>query len=85
MEREAAAAAYQALHQEQGYHDGTFTQWAAERSAAYPYPAMAGVSIGAAANDLTPWDTFTTEVDASPVPPSTAGEQHEPAEATEDR
>ena len=75
MEREAAAAAYQALHQEQGYHDGTFTRWAAERSAAYPYPAMAGVSIGAAANDLAPWDTFTTEVDASPAGPVSVADE----------
>ena len=76
MEREAAEAAYQALHGEKaGWHDGTFTSWAAERSPSHPYPAMAGVSIGVAATDLTPWDRFTTQRDASPVPPSVSGEQ----------
>lgn len=69
MEREAAQAAYEALHEKQPWHDGTFTSWAKERSASHPYRYDAGVSIGATETDLTPWDLFTTKADASPVQP----------------
>jgi len=72
MERFAADAAYSALHTEEAgaaYHDGTFTSWAAKRSASHPYSAMAGVTIGVADRDLAPWDRFTKDRDASPVAP----------------
>ena len=73
MEREAAAAAVASLRGEDAnYHDGTFTSWAKERSASHPYPAGAGEAIGVADRDLTPWDEFTTKLDASPIPPSTS-------------
>lgn len=86
MEREAAQAAYMALHEAQGFHDGTFTRWAAEHSEAHPYAAMSGVAIGVATTDLAPHDAFTTEADASPVESvaqETDGEQDEPAEQAE--
>ena len=70
MEREAADAAYAALHdQDSGamFHDGTFTSWAAKRSPSHPYAATAGVTIGVADRDLAPWDRFTKDRDASPV------------------
>lgn len=71
MEREAAQAAVNALRGENAqWHDGTFTSWAKERSASHPYPAGEGESIAIADSDLAPWDKFTTERDASPIPPS---------------
>lgn len=68
MEREAAEAAYSALHgKDAAYHDGTFTDWAKTRSASHPYAAQSGMSIGVADRNLAPWDAFTTQVNASPV------------------
>lgn len=78
MEREAADAAYQALHDEESgaaFHDGTFTRWAGKRSASHPYAANAGVTIGVADRNLAPWDRFTKDRDASPVEPSVGAEQ----------
>ena len=69
MEREAADALYARLHEKQPYHDGTFTSWAEHRSASHPYHFHDGVKIGVAESDLTPHDMFTTEQNASPVPP----------------
>lgn len=70
MEREAAKEAYDELHKEAQYHDGTFQRWSKVRSHQHPYRYDAGVTIGAAETDLTPWDRFTTERDASPLPDS---------------
>ena len=76
MERDAAQAAYSDLHGEDaGWHDGTFTRWAAERSAAFPYSASSGVSIHVADADVAPWDDFTTNRDASPIEPKSLPEQ----------
>lgn len=75
MEREAAAAALDALRGEDAaWHDGTFTNWSKTRTnslgdVTHPYPAGAGEALGVADVDLTPWDKFTTELNASPVPP----------------
>lgn len=81
MEREAAIEAYAALHGEDAaWHDGTFTRWSKSRSAEFPYPALAGVSIGVAATDIAPHDQFTTRRDASPfasVAQQAPGEQHD--------
>ena len=76
MEREAAEAAYDALHngEKAGWHDGSFTSWVDERSKSHPYPARAGVSTGVAETDLAPWDHFTTKRDASPIDPAILGE-----------
>lgn len=70
MERLAAEAAYLALHEDEPYHDGTHTNWAKDRSREYPYHATEGVSVGVALTDLTPWDHFMTQPDASPIPPT---------------
>jgi hypothetical protein len=68
MEREAAQAVYDMLHEDQPWHDGTFTSWAKNRSAKHPYHFKHGVTIGVAAQNVSPWDEFTTKHDASPVP-----------------
>lgn len=71
MEREAAAAALADLRGDTAnYHDGTFADWAPKRSDEHPYPAGAGESIGVADRDLAPHDHFTTDLEASPIPPS---------------
>lgn len=75
MEREAAQAAYDALHKDMEWHDGSFQSWAKERSASHPYHFRYGVKIGVAAADLTPYDAFTTEIDASPIPPEDDDDQ----------
>ena len=91
MEQRAAAAAYGALHEGEGkrpFHDGTFTNWAAEWSPTFPYRYDDGVSINVSDRDLTPWDEFTTRTNASPLPPSVAeqapGEQDEAADEAAD-
>ena len=84
MEREAALAAYNELHGEDAaYHNGTFTSWSKTRSSSHPYGAGDGVSIGVAQMDVNPWDKFTTERDASPLPPSVSEQQIEPAHAAD--
>lgn len=84
MEREAAQAAYRDLHEERPWHDGTFTSWAAKRSASHPYPFDAGVQIGVADTDVAPWDHFATKRDASPVAPDDAlGDREEADDAGE--
>lgn len=74
MEREGAQAAYAELHKDRPYHNGKFTSWAADRSASHPYHFTDGVKIGVAAEDLASWDKFTTETNASPVPPEGDGD-----------
>lgn len=69
MERDAAQALYADLHEKAPYHDGTFTDWEAKRSSSHPYHFNDGVSFGVAEADPSPWDLFTTRVDASPVQP----------------
>lgn len=68
MEREAAAAAYAALHEDEPYHDGSFTSWAEKRSRTHPYHALEGVKFGVADADLSPEDKFTTDPHARPSP-----------------
>lgn len=70
MERDAAQAAYDELHKEQQYHDGTFTNWVAKRSVEFPYAANEGVTIGVADSDLQPWADFRFDLNAAPAPPS---------------
>lgn len=67
MEREAAEAAYTALHEAAGFHDGTFTSWVKDRSDSHPYAAASGVAISVAKRDVAPHDEFTTDRDASPL------------------
>lgn len=72
MEREAAHAAYEALHRELPWHDGTFQSWAKERSSSHPYHFTHGVRVSVSDEDLAPWDTFTTERNASPLRPASS-------------
>lgn len=68
MELTAAEDAYDELHKAAPYHDGTFAEWAAERSSEYPYHAKAGVTFYVADEDTNPDDAFTTDAGAIPVP-----------------
>jgi hypothetical protein len=63
-------AAYHRLHKGAEYHDGSFMKWSPVQSKEFPFHMDSGVTIGVASTDLAPWDEFTTERDASPVPPS---------------
>lgn len=76
MEREAAVGMYAALHEEAPFHDGSFQNWAKKRSAEHPYHFTDGVKVVVTDRDLAPWDTFTTDVNASPVRPE-AGQTSE--------
>lgn len=58
MELAAAQWRYSQMHEDRPYHDGTFTKWAKERSAKYPYHADDGVTIWVAETDLNPHDHF---------------------------
>lgn len=68
MARESANAAYEALHKDRPWHNGSFRSWATERSDSHPFYYTHGVTIGVADFDAAPWDLFTTEANASPVP-----------------
>jgi hypothetical protein len=69
MEREAAEAFYAALHDKAPWHNGAFSSWAKEQSPRHPIHFRHGVTVGVAPVDLSPWDKFTTDANASPVPP----------------
>lgn len=69
MEREGAQGRYRDLHKDREHHDGTFTRWSAKRTRETPFGFDEGVTIGVSETDLTPWDDFTTNPEASPVPP----------------
>lgn len=87
MERDAAQAAYESLHTDSAYHDGTFQDWSSKQSADHPYGHNSGVSISVADRDLTPDDPFTTEVNASPlgsVAQESPGEQDETADEADE-
>ncbi|WP_228941846.1 hypothetical protein [Nocardioides sp. Leaf374] len=72
MERAAALAKYQRLHEDRPYHDGTFTRWAEKRSDRFPYHHSDGVTVWVADQDYAPDDlAFTAEV-APRTPPSPA-------------
>lgn len=49
---------YEALHNDQPWHDGTFTLWADKRSDDYPFHYLDGVEIWVSPEDLTPEDDF---------------------------
>lgn len=67
MEREAARAAYEALHEDEPFHDGTFTSWSKERTQSHPYHANEGVKFGVADVDFAPEDKFATDRYARPT------------------
>lgn len=69
MEREAAESAYDALHEDRPYHDGTFRSWVKDRSRSHPHHYRDGVTVYVTPVDHAPWDEFTTRESASPLPP----------------
>lgn len=90
MAQEAVQAQYAGLHKDEPFHDGTFTRWSSERTFLHPFHFDAGVSVAVADHDVHPWDDFTSEKNASPVPPLVAeqapGEESEAADdAAEER
>jgi hypothetical protein len=77
MERAGAEALYADLHEKAPYHDGTFANWSDKRTRGFPFKYDEGVTIGVADHDLSPWDEFTTNRDASPLPPESGGDAAE--------
>lgn len=64
MESAAANRAYDALHEDRPFHDGTHTMWAKEASPDTPYHARDGVTVWVTPADLSPDDTFLTDPNA---------------------
>lgn len=62
----AAQRAYDRLHKDKPFHDGTFKTWAAEESELTPFHYMDGVRIYVSTEDRNPGDLFTTKVEAAP-------------------
>lgn len=58
MENAAASWRYQHIHEDEPFHDGTFTHWSATRSVDTPYHFGDGVSVWVSPQDLTPDDDF---------------------------
>lgn len=58
MAREAAERRYDAVHEKEPFHDGTFSSWAKEPSGRHPFRHTDGVTIWIADRDLTPDDDF---------------------------
>jgi len=58
MALQSAEAKYDDLHKALPFHDGTFSNWAAERSKQTPFQYREGVSLWVANIDLTPDDEF---------------------------
>ncbi|WP_370290238.1 hypothetical protein [Nocardioides sp.] len=65
----AHQARYERLHEKAQWHNGIFTSWSERQTDEHPFHRDAGVRIGVAERDLHPWDDFTREPDASPIPP----------------
>ncbi len=58
MERAAAEWRYDALHEDEQFHDGTFENWSTTRTRDFPYSYRDGVNVWVAKHDLTPDDDF---------------------------
>lgn len=58
MEKEAAIARYQELHEDRPYHNGSFSSWSDKRTREHPYRYDEGVSIGVSLVDNNPDDDF---------------------------
>lgn len=58
MAKAAAEARYDELHDEQPYHDGTFTRWSSKRSKDTPAHYRDGVTISVHREDLDPDHDF---------------------------
>ena len=73
MERESSRGLYAELHEKAPFHNGSFSSWSAKRTKKHPVRFDEAVQIGVSTDELTPWDPFTTEVNASPLPPTDQG------------
>jgi len=60
MEAAAAQVKFDRLHEKRPWHDGTFTDWAAEPSDEHPYHHSFGTRIWVNATDLALGGKFTT-------------------------
>lgn len=49
---------YNALHEKEPWHDGTFESWRKDYSASHPYHYLDGVGLWVSTDDLTPDDDF---------------------------
>ena len=58
MERMAAVARYERLHEDLPYHDGTFSSWRKKPDDEHPYHFQWGVSVWVAEKDWSPDDDF---------------------------
>lgn len=54
----AADAAYDALHEEKPYHDGSFKRWSDKRRGAFRFHYRDGVTISVHREDISPDDDF---------------------------
>ncbi len=67
MERAAAEWRYDAIHEDEPYHDGTFKNFSAVRTIDTPYHYRDGVNVWVAKHDLTPDDDFLGAVGSEHV------------------
>lgn len=58
MELAAANWLYDQRHEAAPYHDGSFEDWAKERSASHPYHYRDGVRLWVSDVDYSPGDAF---------------------------
>lgn len=56
----AAEAAYDALHEDKPFHDGSFRLWSAKRGGKYRFHYRDGVTLTVHREDLSPDDDFLT-------------------------
>ncbi len=83
MELQAAQAAYDRLHEDRPYHNGTFTDWAEKADELHPYRYTDGVTIDVADFDLDPDDHFMDDEFAQPrqlVAEQSPGDQDQPSD-----
>lgn len=73
MEEAAANWRYEKLHEDQPFHDGSFKNWAKERSKMFPYHFSDGVRILVAETDLYPDDNFLSGATATPPGEAASG------------
>lgn len=58
MAQAAAQWMYDTKHEDEPFHDGTFTSWSKRRTEAHPFHYMDGVQVWVSRLDLTPDDDF---------------------------
>jgi hypothetical protein len=70
-ERLAAQQAFDRLHHEMPYHDGTYQRWAKDQTSEFPFKYDDGSHIYTASADADPDDDFLTNKNAVPTAPET--------------